>query len=376
MTYLDHNATTPLDPAACEAVALALSALWGNPSSQHAPGQEARAALMDARASVAALVGVAATDVVFTSGGTESACQVLLGGEALYRPRHLITTAVEHPCVLTAADVLQEAGWRVTRLAVDGHGRVSPDDVRAALAPDTALISVMLANNDTGVLQPVAEIAETARAAGVAMHTDAVQAVGRIPVDATWLGIDFLTLSGHKFHGPKGTGAVVCASSRRPGALLRGGAQEQGLRAGTENVPALVGLGVAAAVARQSLHTATTSLRALRDRLEAGLLERCPDATVHGAGADRLPNTSNIAFPGVRAMALATRLDLEGIAVSTTSACSTGTDSPPHVLVAMGVPPSLALSSVRFSLGRGNTAGEIDLAVERVAALVKELRRR
>jgi cysteine desulfurase len=288
----------------------------------------------------------------------------------------LITTAVEHPCVLAAAAALEAAGWRVTRLGVDGQGRVAPDDVRAALATDTALISVMLANNDTGVLQPVAEIAGIARASGIPMHTDAVQAIGRMPVDALRLGADFLTLSGHKFHGPKGTGAVVCASARRPGVLLHGGSQEHGLRAGTENVPALVGMGVAARLARQRLDAAARQMGVLRERLEARLLEVAPDAVVHGAGADRLPNTLSIAFPGVRALALAMRLDMEGIAVSTTSACSTGSDAPPHVLVAMGVPPSLALASIRFSLGHDTTVAEIDEAVARIAALLPEVRRR
>lgn len=376
MIYLDHNATTQPDPRVREAVARTLAEHWGNPSAQHALGQDARALLVEARAEVAGLAGVAATDVVFTSGGTESVCQVLLGGDALSRPRHLITSSVEHPCVLSAADALEAAGWHVTRLPVDGRGVVDPAAVRAALTPETALVSIMLANNDTGVLQPVAAIAEIAREAGIPMHTDAVQAAGRIPVDATALGVDFLTLSGHKFHGPKGSGAIACASARRPGALLRGGSQEQGLRAGTENVPALVGMGVAARLARQGLDSATPRLLALRDRLEQGLLGVAPDAVVHAAGTARLPNTLNIAFPGTKAYTLAARLDLEGIAVSTTSACATGSDQPPHVLVAMGVPPSLALASVRFSLGKDNTADEVDAAIACIAALLPEARQR
>lgn len=375
MIYLDHNSTSPPLPEVIEAMGLALADHWGNPSSQHWMGQDARAMLTAARHQVATLVHAVGTDVVFTSGGTEAANQVLLGGEALFRPRHLVTSSIEHPCVLSAADTLESAGWRVTRLPVDGQGCVNPSDVRAAVASDTAMISVMAANNDTGVLQPIAEIAEIARTEGIPFHTDAVQTVGRWPLDLKAWGVDFATLSGHKFHGPKGCGAVVFGSNRRPGALLRGGEQEGGLRAGTENVPAIVGMGVAAQAANQRLATEAGRMRLLRDRLENLLREACPDAVTHGAGAERLPNTLNLAFPGIRASALVLRLDLEGIAVSTTSACSSQAHRPPHTLVAMGIPPSLALASVRFSLGHGNTQADIDATADAIARLLPELRK-
>lgn len=375
MPYFDHNATTPPAPEACRAMADACVRVWGNPSSPHWAGQAARMLIEEARAAVAGLFCVGAADVVFTSGGTEAACQVLLGGEALYRPRHLIVSPVEHACVLSSAEALEAAGWRVTRLRVDGQGRVDPADVRQAIAPDTALISVMTANNDTGVLQPLAEIADVARSAAVPFHSDAVQAAGRLALDLNRIGVDFATISGHKLYGPKGSGAVICGSRRRPGALLRGGEQEGGLRAGTEDVPAIAGLGAAAALARRRWAQEAARLATLRDRLEAWLCENCADAVVHGAGAERLPNTLNIAFPGVRAAALAARLDLEGVAVATTSACASKTEHPPHVLLAMGVPPELALASVRFSLGEGNTLEEVEEAAGLVIRLLTELRR-
>ncbi len=375
MPYFDHNATTPPAPEVCRAVTDACMRCWGNPSSPHRAGQEARALVEEAHSGVGALFGVEAPDVLFTSGGTEAACQVLLGGDALWRPRHLIVSPVEHACVLSAAEALEAAGWRVTRLRVDGQGRVDPEDVRRAIAADTALISVMTANNDTGVVQPLAGIAEVARAAAVPFHTDAVQAAGRLALDLPRIGVDFATISGHKIYGPKGIGAVLCGSRRRPGALLRGGEQERGLRAGTENVPAIAGLGVAAGLARQRQGAEALRLAALRDRLEAMLCDACADAVVHGAGAERLPNTLNIAFPGVRAVVLAVRLDLEGVAVATTSACAAKVESPPHVLLAMGVPPELALGSLRFSLGEGNTEAEVDEVAGLVIRLLPELRR-
>ena len=376
MIYLDHNSTTRPDPAVRLAMAEAQEKCWGNPSAQHGPGQEARVALDAVRGKVARLAGVTPMDVIFTSGGTEAVNQVLLGGRALAEPRHLIVSAIEHSCVLDTATLLEQVGWQVTRLPVDGRGLVDPADLRRALQPDTALISVMLANNDTGVLQPVRALAAIAREAAVPLHTDIVQAAGRIALDAAELGADFLTLSGHKFHGPKGTGAVICASRRRPAALLHGGPQEYGLRAGTENVPALTGMGLAAELAWQSLDSATRRMRRLRNRLEEGLTGQLADVVVHGAGVERLPNTLYLAFKGVRAQALAARLDLDGIAVSTSSACSTGSDAPPHVLLAMGVPPSLALASIRFSLGRDNTSDEVERTIETVTRLVTEMRRR
>ena len=375
MIYFDHNSTTPPDADVLRAAESASATLWGNPSSPHLLGQEARAALNEARAQVAALGHVAGSDVIFTSGGSEAACQVLLGGDALTRPRHLITSAIEHPCVLSAASALEAAGWRVTRLPVDRQGRVNPDDVRTAISKETALISVMTANNDTGVIQPVAAIGDIARSEAIPFHTDAVQAAGKIHFDIQQIGADFATISAHKFQGPKGCGAVLLGSSRRPSALIRGGEQEWGLRAGTENVPALVGMGIAARLATERLALNIHHTLQMRLQLEGLLRDACPDLLVHGAEAERLPNTLYVAFPGVRGSSLAMRLDLEGIAVSTTSACSSRTSTPPHVLIAMGVPPSLALSSLRFSLGGGNSLEEVEQVAKIIARIVPELRR-
>lgn len=374
MIYFDHNSTTRPAPEVLAAVSEAGAGVWGNPSSPHRAGQKARLALEEAREKVAALFGVEAQQVYFNSGGTEGANQILLGGDALSRGGHLITTAVEHACVLAAAEAFEESGGVVTRLGVDSAGRVDPAAVRAAIRKDTRLISVMAANNDTGVMQPIREVADIARSEAIPFHTDAVQIAGRISFDLRDSGADFATISGHKLYGPKGSGAIICGSTRRPPALIRGGEQERGLRAGTENIPAIVGLGVAAELALRYGLEEVARQTALRDRLEESLRAICPDAVVHGAGAERLPNTSNMAFPGVSAAALITRLDLEDIAVTTTSACESQVANPPHVLVAMGLPPALSLASVRFSLGRDNTAEEVERVVETIGRILPEMR--
>jgi cysteine desulfurase len=375
MIYLDHNATTPPAPEVKAALNDCLDRTWGNPSSLHAAGQAARAVREEARRAVAALVHARPDCVLFTSGATEAANQLLLGPLLTGgRPRHLIVSAVEHPCVLEPARALESLGWAVTRVGADAEGRVDPQAVADALRPDTALVSVMLANNDTGVLQPVREIAILARQRGVLVHTDAVQAAGRILVDFDDLGVDFLTLSAHKFYGPKGVGALVARDPNRLAPLLFGGSQEHARRAGTENVPGIAGLGAAARLAARDLAAEAARVAALRDHLQAGLLAAFPDARVNGGGAERLPNTLNIAFPGIDAVTAVMNLDLADIAAATTSACATAKREPPHVLTAMGLPPALALASLRFSLGRANTESEIGRVVAVLTDLIPHLR--
>ena len=374
--YLDHNATTPVHPAVADAVTEALRDQFGNASSVHAFGQAAKAALDDARGSVAALVGGEPSEIVFTSGGTE-ADNLAIRGVAEAAPadrRHLIASAIEHEAVLHTLKALSRRGWRTTLLPVDAGGAVDPEDLERALAPDTALVSVMHANNEIGTLQPVAELARTARAAGVRFHVDAVQSAGKVPLDVRALGVDLLSLSGHKFNGPKGAGALWMRRGSRLAATMTGGRQERNRRAGTENVPAIVGLGVAARIAREQLAPAAADCRALRDRLEAGILDRVPGAVVNGAPDARVPNTTSISFAGVEAEALLIALDLEGIAVSTGSACSSGTLEPSHVLRAMGFPPRRVQSSIRFSVGLGNTGAEIDHVLAVLPGVVGRLR--
>ena len=376
MIYLDHNATTPPAPEAVKAMSDCLSQTWGNPSSLHACGQQARAAREAARRSLAALIHAPPANILFTSGATEATSQLLLGPllKPECKPRHLIISAIEHPCVLEPARILESLGWSVTRVGVDAEGRVDPQAVAASIRPDTALVSIMLANNDTGVIQPVREIAALARQRRVPLHTDAVQAVGRIPVDFEALGVDFLTLSAHKFYGPKGVGALVFRDAATVVPLLFGGSQERTLRAGTENLPGICGLGAAAQLTLREMTENATRTAALRDRLQAGLLAAFPDALVNGGSAPRVPSTLNIAFPGIDAVTAVMNLDIADIAAATTSACSTASRQPPHVLTAMGLTPELALASLRFSLGRANTESEIDRVIATLAELIPQLR--
>lgn len=373
MIYLDHNATTRPDPAVVDALSWASGQAWGNPSTLYRAGREAKALLDAARARVARLIG--ATDpaqVVFTSGGTEADALALWGvlrqtGQAR---RHLVTTMGEHKAVLRSCARLEAEGFAVTYLPVDGAGRVDPQAVRRALRPDTALISVMLANNEVGTVNPVAEVAAICRARGVLVHTDAVQACGKIPVGVGALGVDLLSLSGHKLYGPRGIGALWV----RPGTLLQpllvGGTQERGLRAGTEPVPLAHALGVAAELALTRLEADGTRIRALRDRLWEGLRQAVPGARAHGDREGGLPNTLNVSIPGREAEALVLALDDAGVAVGTGSACTTGDTRPSHVLLAMGVPPAEARTSIRFSLGRENTSAEVEAVIEVMAKIV------
>ncbi len=376
MIYLDHNATTQPASEVVEAMTDCLARTWGNPSSLHACGQLARAAREAARRSLATLIRAHPANILFTSGATEAANQLLLSPllNPSHPPRHLLVSAIEHPCVLEPARVLEALGWRVTRVGADAEGRVDPQSVAAAIRPDTALISVMLANNDTGVIQPVQEIAALARRYQVPVHTDAVQAVGRIPVDFEALGVDFLTLSAHKFYGPKGAGALVARDAKALAPLLFGGSQERSLRAGTENLPGICGLGAAARLALREMAGDAVRIAALRDRLQAGLLAAFPDARVNGGAAPRVPNTLNITFPGVDAVTAVMNLDIADIAAATTSACSTANRQPPYVLTAMGLSPEAALGSLRFSLGRANTEDEIDHVIATMRELIPQLR--
>jgi len=375
--YLDHNATTPPAPAVIDAVARASADVFGNPSSIHAAGQLARRELDEARSEVAALIGADPGEIVFTSGGTEADNLALRGvAEASEgrKRRRLLVGAVEHEAVINTARALGKRGWPVTVVPVDARGVVTREALAPLLDEEVALVSVMLANNETGVVQPVRELAALARARGALFHTDAVQAVAKVAVDVKALGVDLLTLTGHKFAGPKGAGALWVRRGTSMTSPVTGGRQERGRRAGTENVPAVVGLGVAARLARESGVTAATRVGALRDRLEAGILARVPRVAVNGAGAERVPNTSNISFDGVEAESLLIALDLEGIQVSTGSACSSGTLEPSHVLRAMGLPPSRVQASLRFSLGPTNTDEEVSRVLDILPRVVERIR--
>jgi cysteine desulfurase len=375
--YLDYNATTPLAPEAADAMARALRDVFGNPSSVHAFGQQAKGALDEARQQVAALVGGDPGEIVFTSGGTESDGLALRGAaEALEAAgrNEIVVSAIEHEAVLNTARALGKRGWRVHVVAPERSGALDPSRVAEVVCDRTAVVSVMHANNETGAIQPVAAIAEVAHASGAFAHVDAVQTAGKLALDARALGVDLLSISAHKFYGPKGAGALWIRRGTRLVAQMTGGRQERSRRAGTENVPAIVGMGVAAARARASLGADAAHVTALRDRLEAGVLARVEGTVVHAASAPRVGNTCNIGFDRVEAESLLIGLDLEGIAVSTGSACSSGTLEPSHVLKAMGVPSSIAPGALRFSLGAPTTGDDIDRVFAVLPALVEKLR--
>jgi cysteine desulfurase len=375
--YLDHNATTPVDPAVADAVAGILRDEFGNPSSVHHFGQQAKARLDEARSAVASLINADPSEVVFTSGGTESDNFALRGVAEALEPtgrRHLIASAIEHEAVLNTLKALARRGWKTTILPVDASGIVAPEALEAALSDETALVSVMHANNDIGTIQPIADLAPLAHGRGALFHTDAVQSVAKIPVNVRTLGVDFLSLSAHKFNGPKGAGALWIKRGTRVAAILTGGRHERNRRAGTENVPGIVGLGVAAQLAARKLHSEGERLAAMRDRLEQSVLGRVPGTAINGSRDQRVPNTTNISFEGVEAESLLIGLDLEGIAVSTGSACSSGTLEPSHVLRAMGLPAHRTQNSIRISLGAGNTDEQVDLLLDRLPGIVSRLR--
>jgi len=375
--YFDHNATTPLHPAVAERMSAALAEDFGNPSSLHHFGQRAKAVVDQARSAVAALLGADASEIIFTSGGTESDNLAIRGAwEALERTprRHLISSAIEHEAVLNTIKALAKRGAETTLLPVGDEGIVSPDALRAALRDDTALVSIMHANNEIGTVQPIAELSQIARERGAMIHADAVQSAGKIPVSVKDLGVDMLSISAHKFYGPKGIGAIWIRRGLRLLPTLTGGKQERGRRAGTENVPGIVGMGVAADIARAKMTEEGTRVAALRDRLETGILGAVSGTVLNGARAPRVPNTTNISFDRVEAESLLIALDLEGIAVSTGSACSSGTLEPSHVLKAMGFPAHRTQNSIRFSLGASNTQTDVDRVIAVLPEIVEKLR--
>jgi cysteine desulfurase len=375
--YFDHNATTPLHADAAILIARVLTGDFGNPSSVHQYGQRAKAIVDEARSAVAELIGAEPSEIVFTSGGTESDNFALRGAAEALEPagrRHLVASAIEHEAVLNTLKALARRGWRTSLVPVDATGIVSLDRVREAIADDTAVVSVMHANNEIGTIQPIAQLAALAHERGALMHTDAVQSIGKLPVDVGALGVDLLSLSAHKFNGPKGAGALWIRRGTRLSAILTGGRHERSRRAGTENVPGIAGLGAAAAAARAKLATEPKRLAELRDRLEAGVLGAVPGTAVNGAREPRVANTTNISFDGVEAESLLIALDLAGVAVSTGSACSSGTLEPSHVLRAMGLPAHRTQNSIRFSLGLGNTEAEVDHVVGILPGIVQKLR--
>jgi cysteine desulfurase len=375
--YFDHNATTPVAAEVVDDVSAALRTVFGNPSSVHSYGQEAKTALDRARAAVAALLAAEPTEIVFTSGGSESNNLAIRGAaEALADSgrRHLVASAIEHEAVLRTLKALSRRGWTTTLVEVNGSGVVEPERLAAAVTDETALVSVMHANNEIGTIQAVAELAAVAHARGALFHTDAVQSAGKLPLDVRALGVDLLSLSAHKFNGPKGVGALWIRRGIRLRSQLSGGKQERNRRAGTENIPGIVGLGTAARLALQKGESETTRLSTLRDRLEAAVLNTVTGATINGDPDRRVANTSNISFNRVEAESLLIALDLEGIAVSTGSACSSGTLEPSHVLRAMGLPPHRIQNSIRFSLGLGNTVEEVDRVVAVLPDLVNRIR--
>ncbi|RMF89033.1 MAG: cysteine desulfurase NifS [Nitrospinota bacterium] len=375
--YLDHNATTPVDEEVLEAMAPFVQKQFGNPSSLHHWGREARRAVEQAREEVALLIGAEdPAEIFFTSGGSEADNLALKGVAFPYwkQGKQIITSQVEHPAVLSTCRLLETYGYRVTYLPVDRYGQVDPADLEAALTPETILVSIMHANNEVGTIQPVAELATLAKEKGVLFHTDAVQSVGKIPVDVKALGVDLLSLSGHKLYAPKGIGALYVRKGTPLWPLISGGHQEGGLRAGTENVAGIVALGKACAIARRVMKQEGERLARLRDRLQEGICTTIPGVSLNGHPTQRLPTTVNLSFHGVEGEALLIHLDLQGVAVSTGSACSSGRLEPSHVLEAMGLTPEESKSAIRFSLGRGNTEEEITSVLDLLPPIVEQLR--
>lgn len=379
VVYLDNAATTPCAPEALEMMVKALSGACGNPSSHYSIGYEAKEFVDTGRAQVAKAINASPAELFFTSCGSEADNWAVKGTaftKARQNKKHLITSAFEHHAIMHSMAALERMGFEVTYIKPTSEGYIRPEDVEAAIRPDTALVSIMMANNEIGTIQPIREIGAICRAKGVPFHTDAVQAAGHLPIHVGEQNLDLLSLSAHKFHGPKGVGALYIRKGTRIHNLIEGGAQERGLRAGTENVPGIVGMGEALSLAAAELSEYTAHVTALRDRLIHGVLSAVPDARLNGHPTLRLPGNVNFSFPGVEGESLLMRLDLAGIACSSGSACTSGSLEPSHVLSAMGLSPDTARSSVRFSLGRDNTAEEIDRVLAVLPPIVEDLRAR
>ena len=373
--YLDNNATTPVAPEVLEEMLPYLKELYGNPSSMHTFGGQLHRKVEEARSKVAQLIGAEPEEIVFTSCGTESDNTAIMSAvESLHGKRHILTTRVEHPAVLNFCKHLARKGFRVTFLPVNNHGQMNIDEFLKVLDDDTALVSIMHANNETGVIFPIAEIAEILGKRRILFHTDAVQAVGKIPIDVKKLPVDMLSLSGHKLHAPKGVGALYVRKGTRFYPYVIGGHQERGRRAGTENVASIIGLGKACELAMRNLAKEVTYLNGLRDKLETALLKSCPDVRVNGDINNRLPNTTNISFEYVEGEAILLRLNEFDICASSGSACSSGSLEPSHVMRAMGIPFTAIHGSIRFSLSRYNTEAEIDTVIKIMPEIIKELR--
>ncbi len=374
--YLDHNATTPVHPEVREAVAPFMSELFGNPSSIHWAGRDVRRSVEDARQEIAAFFGCQPLEIVFTSSGTESD-NLAIKGIAFRKGnagKHIVTSTVEHPAVMNTCRFLEGQGFRVTYAPVNRQGIVEPDSVRRAIAKDTILVSVMYANNETGCVMPIHEIGAIAREAGVPMHTDAVQATGKIPVEWKSLPVDLLTFSGHKINALKGAGGLIVRKGVELEAVLHGGHQERGRRGGTENIVGIVAMGKAFSLLRAGMKEEVRETRRLRDKFEKDLFGRIPDLVLNGHPTERLPNTVNISFRFVEGEALLLNLDMLGIACSSGSACTSGSLEGSPILMAMGTDPVDAQGALRFSLGRGNTDADIEYAVDAIEAVVDKLR--
>lgn len=376
MIYLDHNATTPLHPRVLEKMVPYLTEQFGNPSSFYGLGREARNGLEQAREKVAGGIGAREDEIVFTSGGTEADNLALRGVARALREKgnHIITSVIEHHAVLKTCEDLATDGFEVTFLPVDGQGLVDPEKVRRCMRPETILISIMAANNETGAVQPLREIVAAASERGVLVHTDAVQAIGKVEVDVDKLGVDLLSLSAHKLYGPKGVGALYVRRGTPLLSPMSGGHHERGVRAGTENVAGAVGLGEALVLATENRAEEMERLARLRDRLERGLQERIDDARVNSGEVERVANTTNLSFRAVDGEAILLHLDLRGICASTGSACATDSPEPSHVLQGMGLEPRLAQGTIRFSLGHDSTQEEVERTIEAMAEIVKSLR--
>ena len=374
--YLDYNATTPLHPGVLEAVLPYYKSVFGNASTIYSFGQEARKAIDDAREALACLIGAEPEEIVFTSGGTEADNFALKGVASALKGKggHIITSSIEHHAVLFACKYLEKMGKKITYLPVDRYGWLDPDRVKEAITNKTVLISITHANNEIGTIEPIAEIGKIARECGVYFHTDAVQTVGKIPIDVNELGMDLLSLSAHKFYGPKGVGALYIRKGTKIHPLIHGGEQERKRRAGTENVPGIVGLGEASKIAGKEMKQEYSHVKKLRDELENKIKDNIDYIRFNGHPTERLSNTSNVSFEFIEGESLVLNLDLKGVAASTGSACASGSLEPSHVLSAIGVPPAIAQGSIRFSLGRENKEEDIDYTVENLVEIVGRLR--